>query len=429
MILENTESLGRKLVTMTDKNIKDIAMEYETPLYIYDKKTIEENYNSLKSAIFPGAKLFYSMKANPSIGVCQTFKGLGSGIEVASTGELCVALEAGFDPKNIHFTSPGKTRREIEYALKHNINLINIESLQEAYLINEVASELGVTANIGIRINPAQSYSNAKIKMSGVSSQFGIEEEAIGESLINELKKLRNLEIQGFQVYMGTQMLLAEDIIKNTEYIITMALRLSKDLGIGLRYLNLGGGFGVKYFKNETPLDLEELKCGMKALKAQFGKELSDTELAFESGRYLMADAGVFVTKVLYVKESKGQKYVVCDGGSNFHSSAAFLGRFIRNNFPMHTIPENEELAECTICGPLCTALDVIGQKVMANANIAPDDLVVIEKSGAYGYTYSPGRFLSHEQPVEILLDGETVHVLRNRGNVEDFLLEQNRIK
>lgn len=413
---------------MKDDHIKALAKQYGTPFYFYDKAVMTENYYHLKDSIFPGAELFYSMKANPALGVCQVYCNLGSGIETASAGELYAALEAGFDPKHILFTSPGKTKHEIEFALRRQIRLINIESLAEAHLINEVAGSLGITADIGVRINPAAVYSNAKIKMSGVASQFGIEEADINDAFFCELRALRNLSLQGIQVYMGTQMLLAEDIIKNTEYTMDMALRMSKEFGFRLKYLNVGGGFGVKYFKNEAMLDLTALKAGMSDLKKRFGDALKDTEVIFESGRFLMADAGAFVTQVLYVKESKGQRFAVCDGGSNFHSSAAFLGRFVRNNFPMHTIPEGTETLECTICGPLCTALDVIGQKVAVNAEIAPGDLVVIEKSGAYGYTYSPCRFLSHEQPMELMADGDEIYAIRERGTLEDFLICQREI-
>lgn len=413
---------------MKDDQIKALAEQYGTPFYFYDKAVMTENYHHLKESIYPGAELFYSMKANPALGICQVFCGWGSGIEVASAGELYTALEAGFDPKRMLFTSPGKTKHEIEFALRHQIRLINIESLAEAHLVNEVAGSLGIVADIGVRINPAAVYSNAKIKMSGVASQFGIEEADINESFFREIKGLHNLSLQGIQVYMGTQMLLAEDIIKNTEYTMDMALRMSKEFGFRLQYLNVGGGFGVQYFKNETQLDLAALKAGMADLKKRFGEALQDTEVIFESGRFLMADAGAFVTQVLYVKESKGQKFAVCDGGSNFHSSAAFLGRFVRNNFPMHTIPGGTETSECTVCGPLCTALDVIGQKVMIHADIAPGDLVVIEKSGAYGYTYSPCRFLSHEQPMELMADGDDTYIIRERGTLEDLLLCQRKI-
>ncbi|MCM1047355.1 MAG: diaminopimelate decarboxylase [Clostridiales bacterium] len=407
---------------MNDTYIKSLAQQYGTPLYLYDKAVMIERYHQLKDSIFPDAKLFYSMKANPALGVCRVFRELGAGVEAASMGEIYAALAVGFKPQQIIFTSPGKTRQEIEFALKHRTALINIESLDEARLINEAAGAMGITADIGIRINPAVCYSNAKIKMSGVSSQFGNEEEDIDEKYKAELNTLQNLNLCGIQVYMGTQMLLAEDIIKNTEYAMGMALRLSKECGFPLKYLNVGGGFGVKYFKNETPLDLAQLKNGMDELKEKFGTELKNTEVIFESGRFLMADAGVFVTQALYVKESKGQKFVVCDGGSNFHSSAAFLGRFVRNNFPMYTIPEGSETAEYTVCGPLCTSLDVIGQKVMINADIAPGDLVVIEKSGAYGYTYSPCKFLSHEQPIELMSDGDAAYVIRERESVEELI-------
>lgn len=412
-----------------DVHIKSLAQQYGTPFYLYDKTIMTKRYAQLKDSIFPGAELFYSMKANPSLGVCRVFCELGAGIETASMGEIYAALEAGFEPKQILFTSPGKTRQEIEYALAHQVGLINIESLDEARLINEAAEALGIMADIGIRINPAVSYSNAKIKMSGVASQFGNEESDIDEKFMGELRTLRHLSLQGIQVYMGTQMLLAEDIVKNTEYAMNMALRLSKEFDFPLKYLNVGGGFGVKYFKNETPLDLTALKNGMNELKEKFGRELENTKIVFESGRFLMADAGVFVTQTLYVKESKGQRFVVCDGGSNFHSAAAFLGRFVRNNFPMYTIPEGAETSECTVCGPLCTALDVIGQKVMLNSDIAPGDFVVIEKSGAYGYTYSPCKFLSHGQPIELMSDGVMTYVIRERESVEELIKCQLKIK
>lgn len=413
---------------MENNHIKALAQKYGTPLYIYDRAEMEKNYALLKDSIFPGAKLFYSMKANPALGVCQVFRSMGSGIDAASAGELYTALEAGFDAGQILFTSPGKTWQEIEFALKHNIRRINVESLAEACMVDEAAAALGVKAQIGVRVNPAVCYSNAKIKMSGVASQFGIEEAELTKAFFGKLQSLKNLSVQGIQVYMGTQMLLAEDIIKNTEYTMDMAVRLSKEHGFALDYLNVGGGFGVQYFKNETPLDLGLLKAGMESLKERYGKELQNTEIIFESGRFLMAQAGVFVTEILHIKESKGQRFAVCDGGSNFHSSAAFLGRYIRNNFPMRAIPEGTETAECTVCGPLCTALDVIGQKVPLNKDLAPGDLVAIEKSGAYGYTYSPCKFLSHEQPVELMTDGSSEHVIRERTATEEILDGQKGI-
>lgn len=413
---------------MDNSVIESIVNEYGSPSYIYDRSLMVDNASALKDALYPGATLCYAMKANPLLGVCEIFQKEGLGIEVASMGELNVAIKAGYKPSEITFTSPGKTIAELEYAIGQGLKIINIDSLAEAAIVDMVAKKLNKIVTVGIRINPAVCYSNAKIKMSGVSSQFGVEEEDLNEEFFDKLRSFSNLNTVGIQIYMGTQMLNYEDIVKNTEYAINLGLKLCDEYGIDLKLLNCGGGFGVKYFKNENELDMAQLKAGMQDLYDRYFDKLDGVELVFESGRFLMATTGVMVTKVLYVKESKGQRYLICDGGSNIHSSAAFLGRFVRNNFPLHTISKEDNLIETTICGPLCTALDVIGQKVMISNAVAPGDLVVIEQSGAYGYTYSLNKFLSHETPAEILIDGEDIRVLRQRGSWDEFLVGQNSI-
>lgn len=178
---------------------------------------------------------------------------------------------------------------------------------------------------VAVRVNPSLNYSNAKIKMTGVASQFGIEENELDKMLI-VIKELDSIQIVGFQIYVGTQMLLASDILQNTEYAIKLFIEKAEKHGINLETVNVGGGFGIKYFNNENDLNLIELKEGMNILFSKYEGLLKNMEVIFESGRYIMADAGEFVTKVLYIKKSKDTKYVICDGGSNFHSSAAFLG-------------------------------------------------------------------------------------------------------
>ncbi len=407
-----------------DNRIKQLANDHGTPLYIYDKGRMLDNLNALKDALYPGASLYYAMKSNPLLGICEVFKENGTGVEVASAGELLVALKAGFDPKNIIFTSPGKTEAEIKYAIESGIKIINIDSLREASIVDRLAKEAGSVVDVAVRLNPSACRSNAKIKMTGIPSQFGVEEEELNTGFFDEFKRYDNICLKGIQIYMGTQMLDPEDIIWNTTYAMELGIKLSKEFGFNLKYLNCGGGFGVKYFKNEQLLDMQALKEGMKKLHERMKDELKDTEVIFESGRFLMAPAGVMVTKVLYRKESKGQRFLICDGGSNIHSSSAFLGRFIRNNFPLHAIAKNTsgEETETTICGPLCTSLDVIGQKVSLDDGVKEDDLIVIEQSGAYGYTYSPGKFLSHETPAEVLADENDDYVLRQRGSAKDIL-------
>ena len=413
---------------MTDYNtITTLAEKYGTPLYVYNRQIFEKNADILLNTILPGARLFYSIKANPLVGVCQIFRNKGLGIECASAGELKTAVKAGFEGQDIVFTSPGKTAAEISLAMEIGVKVINVETVAEAQLIDAIASERGVNYPIAVRINPAISYSNAKIKMAGVSSQFGIEEADI-DTAIPEILALNHVTLIGVQMYMGTEILMYEDAVSNTEYGIKLATAMAEKFDFRLKYLNVGGGFGVKYFPNESPLDTDALAAAMKELKATYAEVLADTEVIFESGRFLTATAGEYITRVLYVKESKGTKYVVCDGGSSFHSASAFLGRFVRNNFPLHVFPEGEEKTVTTITGPLCTPLDVIGQKVEINANIAPGDYVVIENSGAYGLTYSPVFFLGHELPAEVLIDGEDVIVLRESQDADILLRGQHTL-
>lgn len=412
------ENLSNRGIIMVNEMVK----QYGTPLYLYDGDQIQENVKVLKSSIMSGANLYFSMKANPLVGLCQLINQLGCGIEVASEGELYLALKAGCNASNVIFSSPGKTREELEYAVEKHIHVINAESIEELELINQIASEQNQCVNVAIRINPRESKMNAKIKMSGVASQFGIEEDIIDDSIMNTIMGMNNIKLLGIQVYMGTQILQAEDIISNTEYIIKLAITLSAKYNFQLSYINMGGGFGVPYFRNEKDLDLQKLSDGMQLLNLKYKEELKNVELIFESGRFIMANAGRFITKVLYKKESKGKKFVVCDGGSNFHSASAFLGRSIRNNYPIYTVPAGDEKEEMTVTGPLCTPTDVIGQSVQINKSIKGGDLIVIDKSGAYGLTYSPFAFLGHKKPIEIMKYKHNIFVLNKRGELGDNL-------
>ena len=388
-----------------------IFSKITTPAYVYHEKILRKNLDILKNTISPYAGLFYSMKANPQKYICHMMNKSGLGIEVASGGELRLALEAGVNPNDIIFTSPGKTEKELEYAIEKKIKYINIDSYEEAEIINRIGINNNQVIKLIVRVNPAVSFSHAKIKMSGVSSQFGIEEEQLG-FFLKKIKKLNNIQIVGFHIYMGTQMLLAEDIEKNTDYALNLFLDIAKKYNLSVEMFDVGGGFGVQYFENEKELDLVDLKNRLHNVFEKYAIELKGIRIMFESGRFLTAQAGEFIAKVLYVKYSKGIKYVICDGGSNFHSSAAFLGRYVRGNFPITTYPIGDETEVTTITGPLCTPLDVIGQKVEINSAICPGQYVIIENSGAYGLTYSPLHFLSHDMPMEYMdIDGDVIEL------------------
>lgn len=403
---------------MVDLIIKKAIKEYSTPFYLYEKDCIIDHANKLKSVLFENTDICFSMKSNPLIGILKLFVEIGFGIEAASKGELVKALKSGCNASDIIFSSPGKERKEIEFAVENNIFCINIENFTEIKIIEDSAAAQNKKVNVGIRINPGVK-SKGKISMSG-NTQFGFEINSI-EKAIEEIKKSGHLNLIGFQVYMGTQILDAEEIVSNTENIICYSLQLSKDYGINLEYINLGGGFGIPYFPNEHDLDLSALKSGMQAIYEKYPEIHNIKRIVFESGRFLMAEAGVFVTQVLYKKQMGDINYLICDGGSNYHASSAFLGRFVRNNFPMHTISDSNEEEKVTVVGNLCTPTDVIGQNVTMK-KAEENDYVVIEKSGAYGLTYSPFGFLGHELPLELLYDNEFgYNVLKDKEGNEFY--------
>ena len=271
-----------------------------------------------------------------------------------------------------------------------------------------------------------QMHSKSSIKMSGVSSQFGISEDQLNTSFFEEIKALEHIKVKGIQVYMGTQNLDASSLADNTAYILNLAVNISDEYGIALDYVNCGGGFGVNYFPHDKMLDKALLKEKLAEIFKKYRDRLSGTRVVFESGRFIMAESAVFVTKILYDKVSVDTRYLICDGGSNVHASSAFLGRFVRNNFPISTTATGTSLVKVNITGPLCTPTDLIGKGVEVPANIAVGDYIVIEKSGAYGFTDSPFRFLSHEAPAEILVSAGEYIVLRKREQYEDILQNQN---
>ncbi len=411
---------------MEDKILENIAAEYGTPLYVYDTDRIISQYWKLKDSLPAEFGIFYSMKANPLLGMCQLFKKLGSGIEVASSGELYTAVAAGFAPERIIFTSPGKTFGELEYAIETGICSINVESVEEAALINELARQKGRKVSISIRINPDFDVAGSNIKMTGVPTQFGIDRIET-ETALELMESLPNIKVIGIHIYTGTQALNAHNIILSMEQIIRLSLELSGKSGFELKFLNLGGGFGVPYFKEDSPLDMDAFKKDFSLMWQKYREKLAGTKVFVESGRFLMAEAGTYLTRILYKKECKGRRYLVCDGGSNQHASSAFLGRYIRNNFPMHILNKTENEEQVNIAGPLCTPTDIMGQNVMLPEAV-PGDILAIDKSGAYGSTQSPGLFLSHPLAAEVQYCKGKTYILRERWGKEDFIKGQKEL-
>ncbi|AJQ26602.1 decarboxylase [Pelosinus fermentans] len=403
--------------------IEEAIRRYGTPLYLFNGEDIISKFNILKGSLPDSFEILYSMKANPLLGICQLIKKAGSKAEVASIGEMHVALTAGYKSNDIVFTSPGKTTEEIEYAIDRNIYCINVESMQEAVLINEIANTKSRKVDIAIRINPHFNCIETDIKMGGVATQFGIDQSQVG-LVFQALEKLVNLNIIGIHVYVGTQILNAGDIVKNTNEIIKLAIELSDKYEFSLKFIDLGGGFGIPYFAEESNLDMNILKHGMDELWSRYKSRLTDTRIAVESGRFLTADSGTYITKILYSKECKGKKYLVCDGGYSQHPAASFLGRYNKNRFPIRTLHENSIKENVTVVGPSCTPIDILGKDITI-AKAQPGEYLLVDKSGAYGLTNSPTSFLSHSSAAEVFCYRDSLHLLRRRSTLNDLLSKQ----
>lgn len=374
-----------------------------TPYYAYDRNILRTRVTELRAALPANVKVHYAMKANPLPALVGFMAGLVDGIDVASAGELKVALDAGASPHEISFAGPGKRDKELRQAVASGI-LINIESFREVDLLAEISQDLHLPARVAVRVNPDFELKGSGMKMGGGPKQFGVDAEAVPELLrrIGEKK----LAFEGFHLFAGSQNLKAESICEAQEKSYQLALELSSHTPSPVRFLNLGGGFGIPYFPGEQHLDLSPIGENLARLAKRAKNDLPEASLVIELGRFLVGEAGIYVTQVVDRKISRDQTYLVVDGGLNHHLSASGnFGQVIRKNYPV-TIgtrcnSENTEVA--SVVGPLCTPLDILADR-MNLPTAAPGDLVIIFQSGAYGASASPQRFLGHQEVTEILV-------------------------
>lgn len=373
-----------------------------TPFYAMDRSLLTQRVQVLRAVLPKGLKLHYAMKANPMPAVVQHMAGLVDGIDVASAGELLVALDAGADPHEISFAGPGKRDPELRQAVASGV-LVNVESARELAVLEAASQALGLPARVALRVNPDFELKGSGMKMGGGPKQFGVDVEQV-PAVLDEMRA-RGLQFEGFHLFAGSQNLKAESICEAQCKSFELALRLAALSPQAIRFLNLGGGFGIPYFPGEQPLDLAPIGANLHELMLRARRELPEAELVIELGRYLVGEAGVYVTRVVDRKVSRGQVYLVCDGGLNHHLSASGnFGQVIRKNYPatvgnrLRAEPEVQ-----TAVGPLCTPLDLLADRMnLPRADIG--DLVVIFQSGAYGASASPARFLGHPAVTEVLV-------------------------
>ncbi|HSG23216.1 MAG TPA: pyridoxal-dependent decarboxylase, exosortase A system-associated [Azonexus sp.] len=375
----------------------------QTPFYAYDRGLLQTRVNELRAALPASIKLHYAMKANPMPAVVGWMAGLVDGIDVASAGELKVALDAGANPNEISFAGPGKRRIELQQAVAAGV-LINLESFREVTELATITRELNLPARVAVRVNPDFELKGSGMKMGGGPKQFGVDAELVPE-LLAEIGQA-GLQFEGFHLFAGSQNLKAESICEAQQKSYELALRLAASAPSPVRFLNLGGGFGIPYFPGEQRLDLTAVGENLAQIAARAAVEMPEAELVIELGRYLVGEAGIYVSQIVDRKVSRGQTYLVVDGGLNHHLSASGnFGQVIRKNYPV-TIGNrmgDQEKESVSVVGPLCTPLDLLADRMELPISRA-GDLVVIFQSGAYGASASPHGFLGHPAPLEILV-------------------------
>ena len=374
-----------------------------TPFYAYDRGLLTARVAELRAVLPAEISLHYAMKANPMPAVVAHMARLVDGLDVASGGELRVALDAGMDPHEISFAGPGKSEVELSQAVAAGI-LINVESMRELGLLAATAQRLGRPARVAVRVNPDFELKSSGMKMGGGPRQFGIDAEQVPQALA-EIGRL-GLGFEGFHIFSGSQNLRPEAICEAQTKALDMAVRLAADAPANVRSLNLGGGFGIPYFPGEKPLDLAPIGERLRGIVESAKARLPEAELVIELGRYLVGEAGVYVSRIVDRKVSRGQVFLVCDGGLHHHLSASGnFGQVIRKNYPVEigNRAGSAQRERASVVGPLCTPLDLLADR-MDLAAAEPGDLAVVFQSGAYGLTASPIRFLSHPAPVEVLV-------------------------
>ncbi|RMH45578.1 MAG: pyridoxal-dependent decarboxylase, exosortase A system-associated [Gammaproteobacteria bacterium] len=373
-----------------------------SPAYLYSRAVIEARVRELRARLSPDIHIHYAVKANPNPAVVRFLLSMTDGADVASAGELALALDAGAKPEHISFAGPGKRNDELTMAVAKGVT-IHCESVNELARINRLASAANTTAKVAVRVNPDFSVRASGMKMGGGAQPFGIDAEMVPAVLSRWPEHCR---FMGFHIFSGSQNLHLEAI----EQALMQTCRLVDALAAHAPeppiLLNLGGGWGIPYFANDKPLALTELAEIVNRHTSHLRQRYPSAQVIFELGRFLVGEAGVYVCQIVDIKYSRGKRFYVVDGGLHHHLAASGnFGQVIRKNYPVAVInrlraPETEPT---NVVGPLCTPLDKLAENLpLPDAEVG--DWIGVFQSGAYGLSASPTAFLSHPRAEERLL-------------------------
>jgi diaminopimelate decarboxylase len=374
-----------------------------TPLFVYSAELIRRRVAHLRAAMPERLRIHYAMKANPYAPILELMRDLVDGFDIASGGELKMALAAALPAGKISFAGPGKRDEELADAIGAGVTL-NLESEAEARRALSVAERAGHVPRLAIRVNPDFELRGSGMKMGGGAKPFGLDAERV-PALAREVIGA-GAEWRGLHIFAGSQALDAEAIAETQANVLELAARLSEEIGAPLPHLNMGGGFGIPYFHGDRPLDVDAVGAALAERFAHLPEALAATEFAIELGRYLVGEAGVYLTRIVDRKLSHGTVYLVTDGG--LHHQLAASGNFgtvVRRNHPAAVASRftAEPVEEANVVGCLCTPLDRLAdQALLPRADAG--DLVAVFCAGAYGSSASPSAFLGQGPAFEMLV-------------------------
>ena len=403
--------------------LDEIAARFGTPCFAYDLDAVDRRVAELSAALGPRFEIAYAVKANPSLAILSLLAGLGLGADVASRGELRAARRAGFPARRLLATGPSKSDADLEALIGAGVGQIHAEGPEELERMEALAVRFGKKVRVGLRLNPEWGIEERRTIIGGPGAKkFGFDLPSARRAL-RERDRFPHLSIGGFQVFNASNVLDAEALALNTRRVLDLAVSLGKAFDVPLRVVDFGGGLGVPYLDGEKDLDLKRLSKGLAAIVAAAAKEplLSEPRLVFEPGRFLVAEAGEYVVRVIGSKTSRGSLYLLVDGGVHHLARPALIGTPHRVRA---VSPRSGRSRSCVVAGPLCTSLDILHPAAKL-ALPERGDLLSVENAGAYGFTESMPLFLSHEWPAEVGVRKGRIALLRKAPTVRDLLRRQ----
>jgi diaminopimelate decarboxylase len=428
-------------IGLSDQVLHQAVSRYGTPLFLYNLVTIATRYHTLTDHLPSHCRVHYALKANSNLAICRHLAQLGAAAEVSSLGEFVTALKAGYAAAEIVFTGPGKPTEELMVAMEAGVGLIVVESVNEAARVNEIAHQLGTQQPVLLRINPNYRTEQScevttcavnqpvgiktspgeglqPIQMNGQgASKFGIDEAAAPDAL-NQMQAMHHLDVQGIHVFTESNVLDYEHLLAAWRNTLTIADRL-RHAGYPITTLDFGGGIGIPYNRVDAAFDMARFG---KALEALLATAAYPYKCILEIGRYLVCEAGCYLTTVVDVKQSQGQPIVIINGG--IHHLYRTPAMQPASKF-LEVLGKTGTMQNSLLAGQLPTPIDVLVRDVPLPTEIAIGDVLAIYNCGAYGFNHALTNFTLHPHPAEVAHYHNDLSLIRSRGNMADFFTHQ----